>query len=207
VSIYFKEKSMKVLRVIKSVMLPCLILGSVSVSAQWSLDNEASVLSFVTVKAEHIAEAHTFNSLSGSLGADGQLSVEVELASVDTLIPIRNERMREMLFEVDVFPVALLSAEVDVKELSSLEVGEWLDQEIPLTLALHGNTVGMDAAVRITQLDDGYSASLLTPLILSADNVGLVAGVEKLRQVAGLSSISRSVPVSFNVTFRDGNGE
>ena len=89
----------------------------------------------------------------------------------------------------------------------SLEVGEWLDQEIPLTLALHGNTVGMDAAVRITQLDDGYSASLLTPLILSADNVGLVAGVEKLRQVAGLSSISRSVPVSFNVTFRDGNGE
>jgi hypothetical protein len=188
-------------------MLTCLILGSVSVSAQWSLDNEASVLSFVTVKAEHIAEAHTFNSLSGSLGADGQLSVEVELASVDTLIPIRNERMREMLFEVDVFPVALLSAEVDVKELSSLEVGEWLDQEIPLTLALHGNTVGMDAAVRITQLDDGYSASLLTPLILSADNVGLVAGVEKLRQVAGLSSISRSVPVSFNVTFRDGNGE
>ena len=198
---------MKVLRVIKSVMLICLILGSVSVSAQWSLDNEASVLSVVTVKAEHIAEAHTFNSLSGSLGADGQLSVEVELASVDTLIPIRNERMREMLFEVDVFPVALLSAEVDVKELSSLEVGEWLDQEIPLTLALHGNTVGMDAAVRITQLDDGYSASLLTPLILSADNVGLVAGVEKLRQVAGLSSISRSVPVSFNVTFRDGNGE
>lgn len=198
---------MKVLRVIKSVMLTCLILGSVSASAQWSLDNEASVLSFVTVKAEHIAEAHTFNSLSGSLGADGQLSVEVELASVDTLIPIRNERMREMLFEVDVFPVALLSAEVDVKELSSLEVGEWLDQEIPLTLALHGNTVGMDAAVRITQLDDGYSASLLTPLILSADNVGLVAGVEKLRQVAGLSSISRSVPVSFNVTFRDGNGE
>jgi hypothetical protein len=207
VSIYFKEKSMKVLRVIKSVMLTCLILGSVSASAQWSLDNEASVLSFVTVKAEHIAEAHTFNSLSGSLGADGQLSVEVELASVDTLIPIRNERMREMLFEVDVFPVALLSAEVDVKELSSLEVGEWLDQEIPLTLALHGNTVGMDAAVRITQLDDGYSASLLTPLILSADNVGLVAGVEKLRQVAGLSSIGRSVPVSFNVTFRDGNGE
>lgn len=198
---------MKVLRVIKSVMLTCLILGSVSVSAQWSLDNEASVLSFVTVKAEHIAEAHTFNSLSGSLGADGQLSVEVELASVDTLIPIRNERMREMLFEVDVFPVALLSAEVDVKELSSLEVGEWLDQEIPLTLALHGNTVGMDAAVRITQLDDGYSASLLTPLIFSADNVGLVAGVEKLRQVAGLSSISRSVPVSFNVTFRDENGE
>ena len=197
---------MKVFRVIKIAMLTCLILGSVSVSAQWGLDNEASVLSFVTVKAEHIAEAHTFNSLSGSLGADGQLSVEVELASVDTLIPIRNERMREMLFEIDVFPVALLSAEVDLKELLSLEVGEWLDQEIPLTLALHGNTVGMDASVRITQLDDGYSASLLTPLILSADNVGLVAGVEKLRQVAGLPSISRSVPVSFNVTFRDENG-
>ena len=198
---------MNLLKVSKGVLLTCLIFSSASVSAEWSLDNEASVLSFVTVKAEHIAEAHTFTSLNGSLGADGQLSVEIQLASVDTLIPIRNERMREMLFEIDVFPVASLSAQVDLEELSSLGIGGWVDQEIPLILALHGNTVGMDAAVRITQLKSGYSASLLSPLILSADNVGLAAGVEKLRQVAGLPSISRSVPVSFNVTFREQKGE
>ena len=198
---------MNLSKVCKSGLLAYLIFTGVSASAQWSLDNDASVLSFVTVKAEHIAEAHTFTSLNGSLGADGQLSVEVQLASVDTLVPIRNERMREMLFEIDVFPVASLSAEVDLEELSLLGVGGWVDQEIPLTLVLHGNTVGMEAAVRITQLDGGYSASLLTPLILSADNVGLAVGVEKLRQVAGLPSISRSVPVSFNVTFREENGE
>jgi hypothetical protein len=198
---------MNLSKVCKSGLLTYLIFTGASASAQWSLDNDASVLSFVTVKAEHIAEAHTFTSLNGSLGADGQLSVEVQLASVDTLVPIRNERMREMLFEIDVFPVASLSAEVDLEELSLLGVGGWVDQEIPLTLVLHGNTVGMEAAVRITQLDGGYSASLLTPLILSADNVGLAVGVEKLRQVAGLPSISRSVPVSFNVTFRKENGE
>ena len=198
---------MNLSKVCKSGLLAYLIFTGVSASAQWSLDNDASVLSFVTVKAEHIAEAHTFTSLNGSLGADGQLSVEVQLASVDTLVPIRNERMREMLFEIDVFPVASLSAEVDLEELSLLGVGGWVDQEIPLTLVLHGITVGMEAAVRITQLDGGYSASLLTPLILSADNVGLAVGVEKLRQVAGLPSISRSVPVSFNVTFRKENGE
>jgi hypothetical protein len=198
---------MNLSKVCKSGLLAYLIFTGVSASAQWSLDNDASVLSFVTVKAEHIAEAHTFTSLNGSLGADGQLSVEVQLASVDTLVPIRNERMREMLFEIDVFPVASLSAEVDLEELSLLGVGGWVDQEIPLTLVLHGNTVGMEAAVRITQLDGGYSASLLTPLILSADNVGLAMGVEKLRQVAGLPSISRSVPVSFNVTFRKEIGE
>ena len=198
---------MNLSKVCKSGLLAYLIFTGVSASAQWSLDNDASVLSFVTVKAEHIAEAHTFTSLNGSLGADGQLSVEVQLASVDTLVPIRNKRMREMLFEIDVFPVASLSAEVDLEELSLLGVGGWVDQEIPLTLVLHGITVGMEAAVRITQLDGGYSASLLTPLILSADNVGLAVGVEKLRQVAGLPSISRSVPVSFNVTFRKENGE
>lgn len=198
---------MNLSKVSMGALLTWVIFSSVGASAQWSLDNEASVLSFVTVKAEHIAEAHTFTSLNGRLGADGQLSVEVQLASVDTLIPIRNERMRDMLFEIDLFPVATLSAEVDLEELSLLGVGGWTDQEIPLTLVLHGNTVGMDAAVRITQLDNGYSASLLTPLILSAGNVGLAAGVEKLRQVAGLPSISRSVPVSFNVTFREVNGE
>lgn len=198
---------MNLSKVSMGALLTWVIFSSVGASAQWSLDNEASVLSFVTVKAEHIAEAHTFTSLNGRLGADGQLSVEVQLASVDTLIPIRNERMRDMLFEIDLFPVATLSAEVDLEELSLLGVGGWTDQEIPLTLVLHGNTVGIDAAVRITQLDNGYSASLLTPLILSAGNVGLAAGVEKLRQVAGLPSISRSVPVSFNVTFREVNGE
>ena len=40
------------------------ILFAGAAQAHWSLDNDASSLSFVTVKAEHVAEVHTFDSLS-----------------------------------------------------------------------------------------------------------------------------------------------
>jgi hypothetical protein len=39
------------------------------------------------------------------------------------------------------------------------------------------------------------------PLVLQADDYDLLAGVEKLREVAGLSSISKAVPVSFVLVF------
>jgi len=41
----------------------------------------------------------------------------------------------------------------------------------------------------------------LAPLIITAESVGLVAGVESLREIAGLPSISRTVPVTFSVKF------
>ena len=33
-------------------------------AAHWELDNDASTLSFVTVKADHVGEVHTFDRLS-----------------------------------------------------------------------------------------------------------------------------------------------
>ena len=34
-----------------------------SASAHWELDNNSSTLSFVTVKADHVGEVHTFDQL------------------------------------------------------------------------------------------------------------------------------------------------
>jgi hypothetical protein len=39
------------------------------------------------------------------------------------------------------------------------------------------------------------------PLLLDAADVGLTAGVEKLRAIAGLASINPAVPVSFVLLF------
>ena len=43
----------------------------------------------------------------------------------------------------------------------------------------------------------------LEPIIVSANAVGLAGGVEKLREIAGLTSISDAVPVSFVLTYND----
>lgn len=174
-----------------------------AVLAQWSLDNDASTVSFVTVKAEHVAEVHTFDSVNGSLSSDGDFIINIELASVNTMIPIRNERMQEMLFETGMFPRATISGEVDIAAVGRLGAGESMAFTVPITLDLHGATQNYQAEIMATRTPDGVVATSVKPIVVSADNHNLAAGVEALREVAGLPGITRSVPVSFTVVFAD----
>ena len=38
--------------------------------AEWSLVNDSSTLSFVTIKADHVGEVHTFDLMAGSIDDD-----------------------------------------------------------------------------------------------------------------------------------------
>jgi len=42
----------------------------------------------------------------------------------------------------------------------------------------------------------------VAPIMVDANGLEMVAGIEALREVAGLPSISYSVPVTFSLTFR-----
>ena len=109
---------------VKTLLVPVAALLLVnSVQAHWSLDNEASQLSFVTIKADHVAEVHTFDVLSGSIGDSGDVKITIELASVNTLIQIRNERMQALLFETNLFPEATITGHLDIEALAGLSVG------------------------------------------------------------------------------------
>lgn len=169
--------------------------------AQWSLDNEASTLSFVTVKADHVAEVHTFDSLTGSVSDSGAVQVTIELASVNTMIPIRNERMQAMLFETGMFPRGAITATVDASSLGGLNVGEVMSDSIEFSLDLHGATKTYTADVQIVRTVDGISVTTTKPVLVQAGDHNLITGVEALREVAGLPSISQAVPVSFTLTF------
>ena len=170
--------------------------------AQWSLDNEMSSLSFVTVKAEHVAEAHRFDQISGTLSADGELNVAIELISVETLIPIRNERMRAMLFETDIFPQATITGNIDLGQLGSMAPGDSEIMTVAFNLSIRDIAKAYTAELLVTRTGDGVIASTRKPIIVTADSHDLVSGVDALREVAGLPSISRAVPVSFSVVFK-----
>tara|TARA_B110000459_G_C16445776_1_gene418369 strand:+ start:238 stop:831 length:594 start_codon:yes stop_codon:yes gene_type:complete len=189
----------------KLAALLAAILFTGVAQAHWSLDNDASSLSFVTVKAEHVAEAHTFDSLSGTIGDDGGVEISIELASVNTMIPIRNERMQEMLFETNLFPDATISGSINLDALTGMDAGSSVARQIDFELSLHGQSVALAADVQITRTGEGVIVSTLKPIIVMADSFSLVAGVEKLREVAGLPGISRAVPVSFTVVFEEGH--
>ena len=176
-----------------------------SASAHWELDNNSSTLSFVTVKADHVGEVHTFDQLSGDINDDGSVQITIELASVNTVIDIRNERMQNMLFETNLFPQATISGEIDLDAVAAMDAGVSQAISVDFDLAIHGESSSYTADVLVTRTESGVLASTVKPIIVMADTHGLVSGVEALREVAGLPSISRAVPVSFNVVFEQGH--
>lgn len=185
----------------KVAVLTSIALLAGSAQAQWSLDNSASTLSFVTVKADHVGEVHTFDQLSGSIDDRGNVEIMVELASVNTLIDIRNERMQSMLFETNLFPRAMITGDVDLASFVEMSPGASITAQVEFDLDIHGVSNSYNTELIVTRLANGLVASTAKPIIVTAASHGLVDGVEALREIAGLPSISRSVPVTFNVVF------
>lgn len=170
--------------------------------ADWQLNNDMSRLNFVSVKSNMIGEVHHFKQLKGSLSDEGQLSIEIPLASVETLIPIRNERMQKMLFDTKMFPTAELSAKIK-PELLKLKNGQSKIITVGADLGLHGVNKLLDVEVMVTRVGKGkLLVASLKPIIIRPADFGLEKGVLALQQIAGLPGITQAVPVSFVLTFK-----
>jgi len=170
-------------------------------NAGWSLDGEPSVVSFVSVKNGTIAEAHKFEELEGSVGDDGA-RLEVELASVETFIPIRNDRMREFLFEITNYPKAVFETDLDTSALDELPPGQSERITVEGTLRLHGDSAPVSGELLVSRMElDQVVVSTVKPIIISADTFGLGDGINKLREIAGLNGITPMVPVSLSLVF------
>lgn len=169
--------------------------------ADWSLNNAQSQLSFVSIKKGDIAEVHRFDQLDGSVDANGSVTLTIQLASVNTAIPIRDQRMREMLFNTNAFPRAILTGKVDASAFK-LDKGDIIISSFEGKLSLHGQSGPVTAELAVARLGPNkLLVSSRKPLVLQAGDYDLLKGVEKLREVAGLSSISKAVPVSFVLAF------
>lgn len=174
--------------------------------ADWQLDNAASQLSFVSVKATDIVEVHRFNQLSGKIYDGGKRTGDVELsvhlASVNTQIPLRDARMRDLLFEIARFPTAELVGSLAIEDFAALAVGDSMTADVSLTLDLHGNKAPVKAAVLVSRLSLGrVMVTSQQPIVVQAQTFDLIKGIDALREAAGLPSISKAIPVSFVLTF------
>lgn len=175
---------------------------AVGVAGDWSVDDDASALYYVSTKKGHVAESHVVEGVSGSLGADGTLVVELDMASVDSGIEVRDTRMRDMLFKVTDFPKAVFTAEIDFSEFEELEVGETMESYVDGELELVGVSTPLDFAVMVTRAgEDRVMVVSQGPIILDASDLELAGGVDELMKVAKLPSISYAVPVSLSVAF------
>jgi len=179
-----------------------LVLGASPVLADWTLDPERSAVTYVTIKSTNIPENNHFKEMRGQIDATGQVVVTLMLDSVETLVPIRNERMREILFDTANYKDAELKARIDPKALESLPVGQIQRMAAEGQLTLHGQSQTLTLSMMVGRLDaDTLMVAGTEPLLIEASKFGLSESVEKLRAIAGLPSISEAVPVVFVVTF------
>ncbi|RZQ57023.1 hypothetical protein CWI82_07065 [Pseudidiomarina tainanensis] len=167
----------------------------------WQLDSDNSVLNFVSVKNNHVAETHRFTDLQGTWN-DNRVSIEIPVVSLDTQIPIRNERMLEHVFQSSEYSVVTATATLEDDVLMAMAVGESVPLAVELDVYIAGESETLSAYLQLTRLaTDRFLATTTQPVIIDTKAFSLVAGVDKLREIAGLSRIDYSVPVTFSVQF------
>ena len=182
------------------LLLVICLTTSVHVLAGWVIDPEGSYVGFASVKNDLIAENHSFTQITGAIEDSGDANIVIALASVETLIPIRNERMQAILFEVVQYPDVTVTANLDLDEFTSLRLGESRTDTILLGVNLHGTDVSKNVLVKVTRSsNNAYEVTSLGPIVIHASQFALSDGLESLRKVAGLQSIDLMVPVTFDL--------
>jgi polyisoprenoid-binding protein YceI len=183
-------------------MVLLLTFLSPSAFAEWDLSSEDSNINFISVKSPSIGEVHNFKQVTGVINDSGQVDLSINLDSVETNIGIRNDRIKEMLFETDKFLTAKITGFVDMEKAINLKVGDTYIDDVKLTLSLHGMAHQVTNTVRVTKLsEERIMVASNAPLILNASDFGLVEGIEKLRDVAKLPAIESVIPVTFSLIF------
>lgn len=186
----------------KKTLFVALMLSSwAATAANWQVNNEQSQLSFISTKKDSIAEINRFTRLNGQLDNNGKFTLNIDLNSVDTGIEIRDSRMKEFLFNVVEFPVAALTATVAPSIIDELTIGASTTHTAEGILELHGQTKAIQIETLVTKLSDTELLVVSAkPVIIDAADFQLIKGVDKLKELAGLPSISKAVPVSFYLT-------
>ena len=168
----------------------------------WQLDTVNSYVNFVTTKNYHVIEAQKFDTISGSMNDAGVATLTVDLASVNTANTLRDQRIRDLFFETATYPTATVTTTLDTKLLSSMAVGASSAVTIAANLNLHGVVVPVSTKVMVQKLSaTKVMVHSLAPVVVKASNHTMDAGVEALRAIVGIVSVSSAAPVDFVLVF------
>ncbi len=182
--------------------IPVLVALWPALASAWDLDPAASAVRVTSVKNGDVAETHRFTDLTGAVAENGAALVAIGLGSVDTGIAIRDERMREMLFDLPAHPFALVTTQVNLAGFGDLPVGAVREIPAPIGIEANGASVETQAILLVQRLGpERVAVATAEPVAIDVRAFGFGAGVEALRDVAGLDAIEPVVPVSVRLVF------
>ena len=166
--------------------------------ADWMVQ-DTSQIGFVSIKNNSIGENNAFQRVSGSISEAGMVAVAIDLTSVETGVGIRNERLQTLLFDVASFPSATVKATLSPAQVMALRGGGTVTESVALDVSLYGTTVSKTAELLVSVLDDDVRVTSTQPIMITAQDFGLESGVAALQKIAGLSAISRSIPITVDL--------
>ncbi|MBL6823481.1 MAG: YceI family protein [Luminiphilus sp.] len=169
--------------------------------ADWMVQ-DTSQIGFVSIKNNSIGENNAFQRVSGSISEAGMVAVAIDLTSVETGVGIRNERLQTMLFDVASFPSATVKATLSPAQVMALRGGGTVTESVALDVSLYGTTVSKTAELLVSVLDDDVRVTSTQPIMITAQDFGLESGVAALQKIAGLSAISRSIPITVDLRLK-----
>lgn len=178
------------------------LLASSTAMAGWQLNDAESNFSFSSIKKNNVMETHRFEHFTSSINDQGEAKLTLDLTSVNSGIEIRDQRMKEILFETTKYSTSTFLTQLDMERLASQKIGDVTQQKITGVLSLHGIEKEVSAAVNIIKLSDSkIIVSSLSPISVQASDFALEDGITTLKDIAKLPSIAFSVPVSFHLTY------
>ena len=186
-----------------AVAASLLMTGSVFAGghAKWTAVEDQSRIAFGSIKKDTVGEVHHFDGVTGTVGEDGKLNLAVDLASVQTNIDIRNERMLEHVFQAGK-ATAMVSGEIDLDEVKDLKPGDTSIVDFEGVLAFAGVNVDVEAEMLVARLaENRVLVSTADFIMVSTEDLGIDAGINKLMELAKLPGITRVTPVSVRVVF------
>ncbi|WP_243434667.1 YceI family protein [Pseudomonas sp. 30_B] len=186
-----------------ALMGALLILTSPLALAEWQLDGDTSRISFVSVKRGKMVEVQRFDQLSGQIDDKGAVRLVVPLASIDSGLALRDERMRNSFFEVERYPEAIITSQLDLSLYDDLRVGQSRPETLEFNLDLHGQQRRLKAEVLVIRSsEERIEVTTLEALVLKLIDFDLEEKLEPLKEVANLPSITPEVPVFAVLGFR-----
>ncbi len=182
--------------VVTALMLALTACKQQPEAKNWRVIPSESTIYLVTTKKLHVAEVMRLTDLSGYY--DGQhFRLEIRLDSIDSGIPLRDERMQKHLFETDQHPQAVLKAELPA---ATLQTGK---HKVVFTLMMHGKEQEYPAEIWVSELArDKRLVSLVRPVLVRAEDFDLDKGIEVLASLAKLVNISHTVPVTAEIVLQ-----
>lgn len=197
---------MKIVNTLSIAALLCVSVFSTSAFAThgdthgWQLSADESLVAYGSIKKNVVGEVNHFDSISGGIASDGKVAINIDLASVNTKVDIRNQRMIKHVFGDNA--QATLKTALDMSVIDNLVVGASTIMEVEGFLTFLGNEVEVDTNFFVIKLSDTKILATTNDMImLPTGELGINAGIDKLMELAKLPGITRVSPVTLRFMF------